>query len=1272
MILIKNEAQMRSTQSKHWYRRYFTIMVVATLGLLLSFSAFFTVQRLEYQRLQTELKFHSEGYVNALQKEISIDFNALQSLKAFFKTSEVLSRHDFGTLTNDILQYNPDASSFQYLGWVPRVMRTQREEYERDARLDGYQNFRITEHGDNGEMIRAGVREEYFPVYFIEPYKGNEIALGYDLASDPVCKAALEKSCDTGKMIATARASLLREIDEQYGFLVFLPLYTKNTSADTIESREKNLVGFFLGVYRINSIVTDAFEFPKGLTIRLYDLSSPPNKSFLYVYSRQTSDLDHSKFQKEFELSHRLNVADRKWQLLCDFTSTYGGYHPMATSLGVLVSGLMLTFLLAVYLTANIKQTVQVEEMADRLSAEIAERKKAGEALQKSEEMYRLLFEGTTDGIIAFEIETKHCVYANPAAIKIFGYSGIELGQMSIADFHPKDSLEHVMSEFAAQVRGEKNTSSALPCLRKDGTIFYADITGANTVIDGKNCSVGFITDVSERHNAEASLKRNEAQLANACEMAHLGPWEYDVESDLFTFTDSFYAIFGTTAEKVGGYTMSSAEYAKRFILSQDVPAVALEARKAINTNDPNYSSQLGHRFLCVNGKIGYINIRFFVTKDSNGRTIKTTGVGQDITEHKRAEESLRESEKRYRELFENSTDFVYTLDLKGNFTNVNKAAEALTGYTKNELIGMNYNDYTPESTHAMIFETFNRVFAKAKPVKDFPLEVIIKDGTKRYFETCVSPLKKEEKIIGFQGNSRDITERRRTEEALHREKERFKLLVEESPLGVALINNEGAYQYINPKFSNIFGYTLEDIPTRQQWFKQAYPDERYRKHVISVLKQDQGKRSVGESRPRAFETTCKDGSEKTIRFRPVTMKSGDELLIYEDISDTQRLEKQLRQAQKMEAIGTLAGGIAHDFNNILTAILGFTQLATDDLDDRKALFEDLQEVRRAGNRAKDLVRQILAFSRQNEQKKTPVKVKLIAKEALKLIRSSLPATIEIRSKISSDALVMGDATQIHQVLMNLITNAEYAMRKTGGILEVDLTDVHLDSDFSARYRDIRPGNFLKLTVRDTGAGISSDILEKIFDPFFTTKDEGEGTGLGLSVVHGIIKSLDGAIVVYSEPAKGTEFNVYLPVIEREVTEEQDFEKPFPMGTERILFVDDEQPIRDMSKRLIESLGYRVEVRSNGIEALELFKASPESFDLIITDMTMPNMTGDQLAEQLMSIRPDIPVILCTGFSSRIDEKKSSEMGIRALALKPMVKNDIARIIRTVLDGGES
>jgi signal transduction histidine kinase/ActR/RegA family two-component response regulator len=381
------------------------------------------------------------------------------------------------------------------------------------------------------------------------------------------------------------------------------------------------------------------------------------------------------------------------------------------------------------------------------------------------------------------------------------------------------------------------------------------------------------------------------------------------------------------------------------------------------------------------------------------------------------------------------------------------------------------------------------------------------------------------------------------------------------------------------------------------------------------------------------------------------------------------KLESQLRQAQKMEAVGTLAGGIAHDFNNILYTIMGFTELTLDELDAEPESRKNLQQVLQAAGRARDLVRQILTFSRQNEPNRQPVFVKPIVKEALKLLRATLPASIEIQSSIESDAQIMGDSTSIHQILMNLCTNAAHAMQPEGGTLRVELSDADLDKAFADVHPGMNAGRHLILTTADTGHGIDEQTMEKIFDPFFTTKQAGEGTGMGLSVVHGIVREFGGVVSVKSEPGRGSAFRVYLPVLENfEHAPETRIESPLPRGTEAILLVDDEPAITQMGRQMLASLGYTVKTENSSTKALERFKDAPGWFDLVITDMTMPEMPGDRLAAELLSIRPDIPIILCTGYSRMVSEEAAASAGIAALCMKPLIRKELALAVRRVLD----
>jgi signal transduction histidine kinase/DNA-binding response OmpR family regulator len=405
----------------------------------------------------------------------------------------------------------------------------------------------------------------------------------------------------------------------------------------------------------------------------------------------------------------------------------------------------------------------------------------------------------------------------------------------------------------------------------------------------------------------------------------------------------------------------------------------------------------------------------------------------------------------------------------------------------------------------------------------------------------------------------------------------------------------------------------------------------------------------------------------------PIINASGEvtaAIEIVEDITEKLALESRLQQAQKMESMGSLAGGIAHDFNNIISVIMGCAELSMSDIPEKSPIYQHQKQIFNAGQRAADLVQQILTFSRQKDPDKRALQISTIIKEVLKMLRASLPTTIEIKQNIAPDSgMVLADATQIHQVLMNLCTNAAHAMRKNVGVLEIMLANVDLTFDDVKKYVDIKPGAYVKLTVSDTGTGMDHRIIERVFDPYFTTKKAGEGTGLWLAVVHGIISQYGGAIEVQSEPGRGTAFHILIPRIdhEQEMAPKKDFCE-LPKGSETILFIDDEKGLVDLAKKMLEYLGYQVVTSTSSIEALKLFMEGPDRFDLVITDMTMPHMTGDKLSGEILRIRPDIPIMLCTGFSEMISEDKAKSLGIREYISKPVIMNTLSEKIRKVLD----
>jgi PAS domain S-box-containing protein len=508
-----------------------------------------------------------------------------------------------------------------------------------------------------------------------------------------------------------------------------------------------------------------------------------------------------------------------------------------------------------------------------------------------------------------------------------------------------------------------------------------------------------------------------------------------------------------------------------------------------------------------------------------------------------------------------------------------------------------------------------------------------------------------------------------RATEEIRENASRFRNILDTIPTGIIIVDAEThKLVSVNPAAATMVG-TDPGSMVGKVCHEVLCPAEEGNCPMTSIKETDQSERillAADGRRVPVLKTVSRTMLEGRECFIESLIDLSDQIRAEED---KKKLERQLRQAQKMEALGTLAGGIAHDFNNILSAVLGYSELGMQDVEDTAhPLYPKLKAIHHAGLRAKALVEQILSFSRMQEQLQAPVKVSPIVKEVLKLMQTSLPANIRVQSKIKADRAVMGDPTQIHQIIMNLCTNAYHAMLETGGVLSVSLEQRVVGEAEDTGALNLDPGPYVRLVVSDTGTGISPAILERIFDPYFTTKEKGKGTGLGLAVVHGIVKSHHGEITVDSVVGKGTTVTVFLPVSGDDASENGVDKPVIPRGSEHILLVDDEKDLVEIGKEMLRRLGYRVTAIVGSTVALETFKTDPFRFDLVVTDYNMPGLTGDQMARQMLEIRPSTPIIVCTGFSEVFDPQRAQSIGIRRVLMKPLTMESIAHAVREVLE----
>jgi len=910
-----------------------------------------------------------------------------------------------------------------------------------------------------------------------------------------------------------------------------------------------------------------------------------------------------------------------------------------------------------------------IEIVAAQIGAHIG-RALTEDALRISEKRLRSL--AALLPLPVFETDSQgRLTFANRRTAEVFGYTaaGTAKGLDHLGVVIPAEEQTKYEELFSRLRHGETIDAVELTLKRKNGDTFPALISAKP--IRHRNKFVGLrgvVVDITERKEIETRLKKNE-ELYRAI-------FENTGQASFIFGKDTMIRIVNAEFEKLSGYSREEIEGKMSWM--EIVEQRDLERLMSYHHVRDKESHQAPRnyefRFLTKEGTCKDV----YVTIDVIPGTKERVASLLDITKRKAIERAVRDSEEKYRNLMEEAPIGFCIVALDGTIQYVNRMIEEETGWQREDLIGQNGFSvgFFDEETRGLLMERLAIRLAGGPP-KSMEIPVVCRNGKRLWVEIKTTILRRGSEPAYLQLAITDITERKQAVEALKESEEEYRSVLENMQDAFFRTDVHGRLIMTNPGFIKVLGYATAG-EVQGQTFADFFPYREECERFLADLQQN------GFVKHRELKLRHRNGDTRIISVNAQhhRNKAGECAGIegiFQDITDMKKmdlerkkLEEQLNQVQKMQAIGTLAGGIAHDFNNILGALMGYADLARFKTKD-DGIKPYLERITNACDRAKDLVSQILTFSRHHETERKPVLFTPLIKETMKLLRSSLPSTIEIRLQcLNRNDTVLADPIQIHQVLMNLCTNAAHAMGKKGGVLEINVTEEDLRGTDIVSHAELKEGPHLRLEVRDTGHGIDATIMDRIFDPFFTTKGPGEGTGLGLSVVYGIIKNLNGAISVASEPSRGTVFTIYLPLIEADVEAGVVGDAVIPRGKGHILLVDDEEPIASLGREILSALGYDITVRYSSLDALEAFRANPRRFDLVISDVTMPNMTGVSLAREILSIRPEIPILLTSGFSDLVNEEQAKNMGVKAFIMKPLSLQVLAQAVSKLLTGGVS
>jgi len=762
----------------------------------------------------------------------------------------------------------------------------------------------------------------------------------------------------------------------------------------------------------------------------------------------------------------------------------------------------------------------------------------------------------------------------------------------------------------------------------------------------------------------------DEAYLVAGLKLAHVNIFTYDVAADRFVLqiphSDTMGYQTGELPKNLGEW--------KTIIHPEDWEEVQRQMREFLAGKIPKLNYQ--HRVADKNGQWKWIDVQGeAIERGPEGLPLRVIGFAHIIHPRKVLEERLTESEYIFRTVADNAHEAIFITEPDGRISFANQAVSRLIGYATEELIGKPILELVAPAYRELVAGNIKNRFAGQYAPPKYRYRLQRKDGALRLVEAHATRIELpggKLKIIAQLLDLSDLMEAR--DNALKYQSD-YKTIFDSSHEAIFIHDAQnGSLLDVNQRAMDMFGLSKEEIKERNLGELSWAEDPRF-----SPEKAAEKIRLATEGREQDFEWLIKAKSGQPIwvrvHLRKAELSGVDRVLaFFSDISrrkqselEKAKLESQLRQSQKMEAIGTLAGGIAHDFNNILFAMLGYAELAEIKASQGLPVQKQLGEVKQAGVRARELVRQILAFSRRSGDEKLSMDMLPVINEAAKLIRSTLPSTIEIRFDLAlREAVVKANPINIHQVIVNLCTNAAHAMAK-GGLMTIQLHEVELSCQDAVLYPGLCQGKYAQLVVEDTGHGMPPEVLERIFDPFYTTKGPGQGTGMGLSVVHGIVKESGGNISVYSEPGKGTIFKVLIPLLSEKPQTEIFGQEELLRGHGSILLVDDEKQVAESGRDMLAVLGFQVQAFTNSTEAWADFSRDPSRYDLLITDLTMPQMTGLELAGRVRSLRPELPIILWTGLDTALDRAALDKLGVTELLQKPPLIRELSKTVRKAL-----